>query len=156
NTWRDPLNKPFDPPMFVKKGQGFTYTCTHDNGTTPDHPVRMGCDGTSKDIFGTTYTCVTDDDCIGITTCSNGQCGNSTKRCTSNDDGGPAGSGRGLPQTLLFGFTGNDDMCIMPGLYFRAVNGASGPPPAGAASMLQANMRTLDHALGTHAGAACC
>ncbi len=145
NGWDDPLNKIYTPPLFLKKGEGLEYTCTHDNGADADHPVRLGCEGTSKDIFNTTYSCETDADCVDINVCKDGRCGNSTKGCSSDGDCGPAGTGRCIPQTLRFGFTGDDDMCIMPGLYYEATPNATMAPPAPGA--LRTNLRMMQRAV---------
>ena len=145
NGWDDPLNKVYNPPLFMKKGEGLNYTCTHDNGADAEHPVRMGCEGTSKDIFSTTYSCKTDADCIDVNVCKDGRCGNSTKGCATSADCGPAGTGLCVPQTLRFGFTGDDDMCIMPGLFYRATPNAVTAPPAPAA--LAANLATMQRVL---------
>jgi len=54
-------------------------------------------------LDGAPRSCATDADCTGI------------------------GPGHCVPANLVFGFTSNDEMCILPGMYYDAIAGA----PAG-------------------------
>jgi hypothetical protein len=104
----------FPTPQLMRRGSSFHYECTHDNGVTT--PVKMGCEleaGVTPGIAqwkafvkgsldGSPHACASDADCTGV------------------------GTGRCVPANLVFGFTSNDDMCILPGVYYDAVPGA--PP----------------------------
>ena len=101
----------FRPPLLMKPGMQFRYECTHDNGVTT--PVKLGCElepgvtpgapvWLTSRLDGAARGCATDVDCTGI------------------------GTGRCVPANLVFGFTSDDEMCILPGMYYDAVPGA--PP----------------------------
>jgi hypothetical protein len=107
--YNDPVNLAFWPPIIVEKGQKLSYTCFHENGV--ESPVRLGCEETAgvapgKSILesvlggggiyeGASRWCRTDADCAGF------------------------GTGRCVPANLVFGELADDDMCILPGLYYR-------------------------------------
>lgn len=107
--YSDPVNLTIWPPMVVQAGDVLRYTCTMDNGVT--EPVRLGCEeepgvppGASileqflggGDLYGgASRFCRTDADCAGV------------------------GTGRCVPANLVFGELAEDDMCILPGLYYR-------------------------------------
>jgi hypothetical protein len=111
----DPVNRAFWPPIVVEKGQELRYTCFHENGVRS--PVRLGCEETpgvppGKSILeaftgggdpydGASRWCRTDADCAGF------------------------GTGRCVPANLVFGELADDDMCILPGLFYDCP--ASGP-----------------------------
>lgn len=113
---------PNPAPLLVSPGQRLIYRCTHDNGLTTD--VRMGCEEEpgvppglpiAQTIFqgrldGASKLCATDAD------------------CPATDPAYPNRSftGRCVPARLVFGFTSNDDMCILPGAYYDAIPDA--PP----------------------------
>jgi hypothetical protein len=115
----DPINRAFWPPIIVEKGQKLTYTCFHENGVRS--PVRLGCEETAgvppgKSILeafagggdpykGASKWCRTDADCAGF------------------------GTGRCVPANLVFGELADDDMCILPGLFYDCP--ASGPCVSG-------------------------
>ena len=104
----DPVNRTFWPPIVVEKGQRLTYRCFHENGV--HSPVRLGCEETAgvapgKSILemfaeggnpfrGAARWCRTDADCEGV------------------------GTGRCVPANLVFGELADDDMCILPGLFY--------------------------------------
>ena len=86
-----------------REGDELPYTCTNDNGVT--RPVRLGCEETpgfrrespSPSWAAATTArpvCKTDADCAGF------------------------GTGRCVPANLVFGYLADDDMCILPGLYY--------------------------------------
>ena len=114
HDYSDMGQKPFRPPQLMTRARSFRYECEHDNGVTT--PQKMGCElepgvtpGTAQvnllasgRLDGSAHGCATDADCAGI------------------------GTGRCVPANLVFGFTGDDDMCILPGLYFDAIPDA--PP----------------------------
>jgi hypothetical protein len=112
----DPINRAFWPPIVIEKGQTLDYTCYHENGV--HSPVRLGCEetpgvppgksileefgGGSADIYGgASKWCRTDADCAGV------------------------GTGRCVPANLVFGELADDDMCILPGLFYDCP--ATGP-----------------------------
>jgi hypothetical protein len=109
--YSDPVNLTFWPPVVVERGDQLDYTCRHDNGLT--RPVRLGCEETAgvppgKSILdllgaqnGASHYCHTDADCAGF------------------------GTGRCVPANLVFGDLADDDMCILPGLYYRCPGDAS-------------------------------
>ena len=108
-SYSDPPRREFTPPMLVTPAQGLRYTCTHDNGVAT--PQKMGCEETASvppgisavsaflfqhKISGAAKRCETDADCAGF------------------------GTGKCVRANLVFGFTSDDDMCIMPGAYYPA------------------------------------
>jgi hypothetical protein len=113
--YTDPVNLTIWPPTIVEQGQRLTYTCFHDNGVT--RPVRLGCEEepgmppgdsileqflTGEPIFdGAARVCRGDADCEGF------------------------GTGRCVPANLVFGYLAEDDMCILPGLYYRCPGDAA-------------------------------
>jgi len=114
--WEHPGTVAFTPPRLMTRGMQFRYTCTHDNGVTT--PLKLGCEletgvtpgvplwktfALREALDGAPRSCATDADCTGI------------------------GTGRCVPANLVFGFTSNDEMCILPGMYYDAIAGA----PAG-------------------------
>jgi hypothetical protein len=149
-SYSDPGIKIFDgqhgnpPPLLITPGQKLEYSCTHDNGATPDTPMKLGC---QEVIPQEGMPCAADSDCgppFGI--CASGTCTNvpgrsslealrshegfsgAAKRCTTDADC-PASdaaypdrqfTGKCVPANLVFGFTSDDDMCIMPGAYYDA------------------------------------
>ena len=108
--YTDPPQVQFTPPLLVKVGQGLRYTCTHDNGVN-DRPIKMGCEEQPSVIPGV-------DAATALfsghgTTCA-------AKRCASDADCAGFGTGKCVPANLVFGFTSDDDMCIMPGAWYPA------------------------------------
>jgi hypothetical protein len=113
--YNDPVNRAFWPPIVIDRGQQLTYTCYHENGVRS--PVRLGCEETpgvppGKSILdsfagggdpyeGASKWCRTDADCAGF------------------------GTGRCVPANLVFGELADDDMCILPGLFYECP--ATGP-----------------------------
>lgn len=115
----DPINRAFWPPIIIEKGQKLTYTCFHQNGVRS--PVRLGCEeeagvppgksileafGDGENPYkGASKWCRTDADCAGF------------------------GTGRCVPANLVFGDLADDDMCILPGLFYDCP--AEGPCVSG-------------------------
>ena len=105
--------------MPIHPGQYLRYTCMHDNtGSDVARPVKMGCqekDGVTpgesiiKLIFDGKF------DLNGGST----QTG-AARRCETDADCAGFGTGKCVPANLVFGFTSDDDMCIMPGGYYEA------------------------------------
>lgn len=107
-------------PLLVKPGERLRYTCTHDNGV--EKPVKMGCEeqagvAPGKAIIetfprtdGAAKRCETDGDCPA----------------TDPNLPGRTFTGRCVPANLVFGYTSEDDMCILPGAFYDAIPDA--PP----------------------------
>ena len=133
--------RPNPAPMLLKPGESLKYTCTHDNGVTT--PVKMGCE---EHFPQEGLACSTDRDCSSRGKCTDGTCHNvpgrsiaevifagggvdgSAKRCAAAADcpNDATYTGRCVPANLVFGFTSDDDMCILPGAWYDAIPGA--PP----------------------------
>jgi hypothetical protein len=95
------------------------YTCTHDNtGTDPTRPMKMGCEVTPGIPPGESIAQLilhgNFDLNSGSTTTG------AARRCASDADCAGFGTGKCVPANLVFGFTSDDDMCIMPGGYYDA------------------------------------
>ena len=108
--YADPPQIPFDPPLLVNVGQGLRYTCTHANGTD-GRPIKMGCEeqpGVTPGVSAATALFSH----RGFT--------GAAKRCETDADCAGFGTGKCVPANLVFGFTSDDDMCIMPGAWYPA------------------------------------
>ena len=108
--YTDPPQVQFTPPLLVKVGQGLRYTCTHDNGVN-DRPIKMGCEEQPGVIPGV--------DAATALFSGHGTTG-AAKRCATDADCAGFGTGKCVPANLVFGFTSDDDMCIMPGAWYPA------------------------------------
>jgi hypothetical protein len=99
------------PAMLLPPGQRLKYTCTHDNGVTT--AVRMGCEeepGVPPGI-----------DAVHAFISSGGRrTSGAAKRCATDADCAGFGTGKCVPANLVFGYTSEDDMCIMPGGFYEA------------------------------------
>ena len=108
---------PHRAPLLVRPGERLIYSCTHDNGVTTD--MKMGCEeeagvAPGKSAAETVFS-------------GNGVSG-AAKRCAADADcpatdeayPGRSFTGRCVPANLVFGFTSDDDMCILPGSYYDA------------------------------------
>jgi hypothetical protein len=119
-SYADPPAKPFPKPLLVRPGQRIRYECTHDNVTDP----KLGCEeqpGVPPGVpvirtvfegagfFGRPAK--------GCTTP-----GPSPTECPATDPGYPGRSftGNCVQATVVFGFTSEDEMCILPGYYYDA------------------------------------
>ena len=83
---------------------GRNYTCTNDNGVT--RPVRLGCEETPGVAPGRSIAEL------------GGALGGAARPCKTDADCSGFGTGRCVPANLVFGYLADDDMCIMPGLYY--------------------------------------
>ena len=121
--YSEPADVPLGAPLVIQPGQSLRYTCMHDNGQTTAQ--RLGCEEeagvppgkppiqtffTPVGIHGAAKRCQTDADCPA----------------TDAAYPGRSFTGHCVPARLVFGFTSDDDMCILPGEYYDAVAGA--PP----------------------------
>ncbi len=112
----------FDPPLLVKVGDALAYECTHDNATEP----RLGCEEEAGVAPGKSVI----DGVIGGGGFArpNGAAkvcrtpGDTPAECPATDPAYPTRTftGRCVPANLVFGFTSEDDMCILPGYYYDA------------------------------------
>jgi hypothetical protein len=129
--YSDPPQAKFTPPMLVQRGEGLPYACTHDNGVTT--PVKLGCEeqgGATSQKNGKPGVSVVDALFKGLT--ADGALSGAAKRCSAlgpdpgecppTDPAYPnrAFTGNCVEANLVFGFTSDDDMCIMPGSYYPA------------------------------------
>ena len=106
--YADPVNAGYDTPLIIEPGEKLTYTCHHDNGVT--RPVRMGCEETPGVAPGTSLSPARD--------------------CKENIDCAGFGTEQCVPANIVFGFTSNDEMCIMPGLYYQLESEQTGDTAA--------------------------
>ncbi len=113
--WSDPINLGFWPPIIVQQGQKLDYACFHDNGVKT--PVKLGCEETAGVPPGKS---IVDQVVSGGATF-----GGAAKWCTSDADCVGFGTGRCVPANLVFGERADDDMCILPGLYYRCPGDAA-------------------------------
>ena len=103
--------------MAIHPGEFLRYTCTHDNtGADAQRPVKMGCEVTpgvapGASIFSLVLKGLTFDEATRQA---------AARRCSSDADCAGFGTGKCVPANLAFGFTSDDDMCIMPGGYYDA------------------------------------
>jgi hypothetical protein len=105
-------------PLLVNVGQYLAYSCMHDNGVTT--AVKLGCEEAPGEAPGVSLFEVFQQGKL-----ANGV-DHAAKRCASDADcpaSDPAYpdrsfTGRCVPANLVFGFTSDDDMCILPGAYY--------------------------------------
>jgi hypothetical protein len=121
--YTDPVLRTFDPPLRMNGGKRIRYECTHDNGVTT--AVRMGCEVEPGVPPGNT----------GLRTYLRnrsrpdndpGKYDGSARPCAGDGDCAGFGTGRCVPANLVFGYTSDDEMCILGGAYYDAIAGA--PP----------------------------
>jgi hypothetical protein len=99
----------------VQQGQRLDYTCFHDNGVKT--PVKLGCEETAGVTPGRS---IVDQIVTGRNTF-----GGAAKWCASDADCVGFGTGRCVPANLVFGDRADDDMCILPGLYYPCPSDAA-------------------------------
>jgi hypothetical protein len=117
-------------PLLVRPGERIEYACTHANGTD-DVSLKLGCEESPGETPGKSIA--------EVVLSGRGLFSGTPKDCMSDADCCPAGgpcadhsgrqlTGKCVPANLVFGFTSNDEMCILPGAYYDANPSA----PAGA------------------------
>ena len=121
--YSDPRARLFSPPIYVTSGERIAYECTHDNATHP----RLGCEeqpgvAPGKDVLAELTS--------GVASFANPSgaaklCsaeGPDTAECPPTDPAYPGHTytGNCVQANLVFGFTSEDDMCILPGYYYDA------------------------------------
>ncbi len=108
--YADPGQRIFTPPLLVKPGDRLVYACTHDNGVAT--PVKMGCEEEPGKAPGMALAqALFSGVPIGA---------NAARACRTDADCAGYGTGRCVPANLVFGFTSDDEMCILPGSYYDA------------------------------------
>jgi hypothetical protein len=107
--YADPVNVGYWPPIMVERGEHFDYSCFHDNGVQT--PVKLGCEETAGVAPGRSII-----EQIGR---GGNPFAGAAKWCASDADCAGYGTQRCVPANLVFGDLADDDMCILPGLYYR-------------------------------------
>jgi hypothetical protein len=120
--YADPKARLFnDAPLLVVAGQKIAYQCTHDNATHP----RLGCEETpGVTPGGSVFDAISKNGLRNISGAAK-LCtaeGPDAAECPPTDDKHPGRTftGNCVQAKLVFGFTSEDDMCIMPGYYYDA------------------------------------
>jgi hypothetical protein len=111
--YSDPVNLTFWPPIVVERGQRVAYSCFHDNGVNT--PVKLGCEETAGVAPGRSI--------LEQTIAGGRVFGGAARWCASDADCVGFGTGRCVPANLVFGDLADDDMCILPGLYYECPDG---------------------------------
>jgi hypothetical protein len=119
--YADPPMKTFPDPLLVNPGQGLRYICKHDNGVTT--PVKLGCEeqpGVPPGVDAATAFLSGDPTKGAAKRCS--AVGPAPTECPSTDPAYPGRTftGNCVEANLVFGFTSDDDMCILPGTFYPA------------------------------------
>jgi hypothetical protein len=120
-VYSDPVAKIETPPLLINVGQSIAYECTHDNATNP----RLGCEEQPGVPPGESVLHTISQN--GLTKPSGAAklCtaeGPDPGECTPTDPAHPGHTytGNCVKAMLVFGFTSEDDMCILPGYYYDA------------------------------------
>jgi hypothetical protein len=113
--YSDPVSLTFWPPLVVRKGQQLRYTCFHDNGVAT--PAKLGCEEAPGVTPGRSI--------LEQVAAGAEQFGGTARWCRSDRDCTGYGTGRCVPANLVFGELADDDMCILPGLYYPCPGDAS-------------------------------
>src|SRR5262249_31331197 len=111
--YEGPAGIHFDPARYVVPGQRFHYACWHDNGVSA--PPELTCEEIPAITPGQAIgdSGLTSDTSRPATACPHQ--GADEAECPSNP--GPY-TGNCVRANLVFGPTGDDDMCILPGAYY--------------------------------------
>jgi hypothetical protein len=112
-----------DPPqvalhgMVLRPDQGLRYTCTHANGKD-GVTMKMGCEEQAGVTPGKSILQLIVEG--GIHAIDGTTTGAAVRCDTDSDCANVPGTHKCVPANLVFGFTSDDDMCIMPGGYYDA------------------------------------
>jgi hypothetical protein len=108
-NWAEPVLRWLIPPRFITAVDELRYTCTYDNGV--QRPVKMGCEVTPGTPPGVPLS----------VTFPDGERGDGAPvECTSDADCAGIGTGRCVPANLVFGWSSDDEMCNLGGMFYRA------------------------------------
>ena len=121
-VYTDPPSRLYAPPMLVTAGEVLEYQCTHDNKTN----TKLGCEEQPGVTPGESVIDLLTHG--GDFTHPTGAAKNCTQQgpdaaeCPATDPQYPGRTftGNCVPANLVFGFTSEDDMCILPGYYYDA------------------------------------
>ena len=103
----------------IHPGEYLRYTCTHDNtGTDAARPMKLGCEETAGVAPGESIIQLVLAGKFDLN--GNSTATGAARRCATDADCAGFGTGKCVPANLVFGFTSDDDMCIMPGGYYDA------------------------------------
>jgi hypothetical protein len=122
--YSDPPQATFDgqhgnpAPIFVTPKDRLEYACVHDNGMT--NAPRLGCEEVPGEAPGQAVIARFPATDGAAKRCA--QEGPAPAECPGTDPAFPGRSftGNCVKANLVFGFTSDDEMCIMPGAYFDA------------------------------------
>jgi|SRR5581483_3954802 len=109
-------------PLLVRVGESLQYTCTHDNGMGT--PVKLGCEeqaGVTPGINAVVAFLHRWPNATGAAKrCS--APGPAPTECPPTDPAYPnrTFTGNCVEANLVFGYTSDDDMCILPGAFYPA------------------------------------
>ena len=126
-VYTDPPSRLYAPPMLVTAGEVLEYQCTHDNKTN----TKLGCEEQPGVTPGESVIDLLTHG--GDFTHPTGAAKNCTQQgpdaaeCPATDPQYPGRTftGNCVPANLVFGFTSEDDMCILPGYYYDATPNAA-------------------------------
>jgi hypothetical protein len=115
--YSDPPALPLDPPLLVSVGESISYQCTHDNATDP----KLGCEEQPGVVPGRSIM-ETLPNFLGEAAKSCSAAGPDPEECPPSDPRYPdrTFTGNCVQANLVFGFTSEDDMCILPGYFYPA------------------------------------
>jgi hypothetical protein len=120
-VYSDPVAKLETPPLLINVGQSIAYECTHDNATEP----RLGCEEQSGVPPGQSVLTAIGEHGFSRPSGAAKLCtaeGPDPAECPPTDPNfsGHTFTGNCVKARLVFGFTSEDDMCILPGYYYDA------------------------------------
>jgi hypothetical protein len=107
-----------DHPLLVRNGETIEYNCTHDNATDP----KLGCEEEPGVAPGVAVVETFPDSFYGRPAKQCHAEGPAPDECPPIDPKYPGRTftGNCVKANLVFGFTSEDDMCILPGYYYDA------------------------------------
>jgi hypothetical protein len=122
--YSDPQEATFDgqhghpAPLLIGMHDRLEYRCVHDNGKTTQ--VKLGCEEVAGEAPGKGILQLHLRTDGAAKRCSH--VGPASDECPPTDPAYPGRSftGNCVEANLVFGFTSDDDMCIMPGAYYDA------------------------------------
>ena len=109
--YNDPAEIHFNPPRLVVAGQRFHYACWHDNGVAKQ--PKLSCENVPGLVPGASIADATLGGASGEANYTCHQEGPDEKECQPE-----VTTGQCVRANLVFGPTGDDDMCILLGAYY--------------------------------------